>query len=295
MKIRVMEDSDLSEISPIDTICFEREEARSLENVNAMRLSDPAGCFVIEDDGKVVGFLYSKSLGEEGYLGPLAVLPEFRKKGYAKLLMEYGIKYLKEKCSFIGLEVLPESGENLGLYHRCGFLSAFPSIRYQIPEKPLQSTGKYELIDLSSENLSTRKDILEDIDTWTKSHLEGVSYFKDLETALKLNGEVKVCIEDGNPLGFIASCHELIPSPWAAVYPCQKDSKIMGELLAHYTQLNPLSQSLLEVNGRYQRMNDLMIKNGFKIVRSINRMLLTGFEGHYMETNSNLMMRAWIG
>ena len=48
-------------------------------------MSDPEGCFVLKDESKIVGFNYSKTMGNEGYLGPLGILPSYQNKGLGKL------------------------------------------------------------------------------------------------------------------------------------------------------------------------------------------------------------------
>ncbi len=118
-----MEEEHLDEIIRIDEATFNRTEPRSIENLHALRISDPDGCFVIKDANRIVGYTYSKTIGNEGYLGPLGIIPEYQNKGLGKALILKSMKYLVKTCNVIGLEVLPENG--IGLYQRMGFIQVF--------------------------------------------------------------------------------------------------------------------------------------------------------------------------
>jgi ribosomal protein S18 acetylase RimI-like enzyme len=130
-----MEEEHLDEIIRIDEATFKRAEPRSIENLSALRFSDPDGCFVIIDANRIVGYNYSKTMGNEGYLGPLGIIPGYQNKGLGKALVLKSIEYLVKNCSVIGLEVLPENGNVIGLYQRRGFISGFPSFLFQIPDE----------------------------------------------------------------------------------------------------------------------------------------------------------------
>ena len=129
-----MEEEHLDEIIRIDEASFKRTEPRSIENLHAIRISEPEGCFVMEDANRIVGYTYSKTIGNEGYLGPLGIIPGYQNKGLGKALILKSIGHLEKTCNVIGLEVLPENGNVIGLYQRMGFISGFPSYLFQIPD-----------------------------------------------------------------------------------------------------------------------------------------------------------------
>lgn len=109
MQIKRMEEEHLDKIIRIDEATFKRAEPLSIENLSALRFSDPDGCFVIIDANRIVGYNYSKTMGNEGYLGPLGIIPVYQNKGLGKALVLKSIEYLVKNCSVIGLEVLPEN------------------------------------------------------------------------------------------------------------------------------------------------------------------------------------------
>lgn len=72
-------------------------------------------------------------MGNEGYLGPLGIIESYQNMGLGKALISKSIDYLIKNCNMIGLEVLPENGNVIGIYQRMGFTPGFPSylFRYQ--------------------------------------------------------------------------------------------------------------------------------------------------------------------
>ena len=108
MKIRTATIEDLSEITSIEALCFPQAEAATEESFRK-RLDAFADHFwLLEDDGRVIGFVNGmvtdqKDLTDEMYddanmhnesgkwqmVFGLDVLPEYRSRGYAAVLMEH--------------------------------------------------------------------------------------------------------------------------------------------------------------------------------------------------------------
>lgn len=318
MKIELMNDSHLEEILKIDQMAFEREEPRTLLNLQGLRIGDPHGCVVLLDGKKMMGYSFTKTMGEEGYLGPVGIKPSIHGQGWGQKLIQHSLDYLKGRCKVIGLEVRPEAGNNLGLYHKLGFQSTFPSLIMEVPEKieiqPEMSEGDNEdnliedhlivdnydnrisdfKVELSSEMSENRiKTFLDKIEKWTRQELKGVSYRSDLELAHAGGGQIIIISHEEEPLGFLASYSQVFLHLWGAIKPTtyQKDVLMVG--LHLFREITPQGEVLLEVNTRYHKLTDLFVDEGFKIRKSVNRMLLKGFEGNYLNRSSDFVMRAW--
>ena len=69
-------------------------------------------------DEKVVGYMGLQVFCGEGYVTNVAVLPEYRRQGIAKMLIE---KQLQNDMSFITLEVRESNLPAIKLYEFCGF------------------------------------------------------------------------------------------------------------------------------------------------------------------------------
>ena len=297
-----MEEEDLEEIIRIDETTFKRLEPRSIKNLSALRMSDPEGCFVLKDENKIVGYNYSKTIGKEGYLGPLGIIQGYQNKGLGKALITKSIDYLIKNCNVIGLEVLPENGNVIGLYQRVGFTSGFPSYLFQISEefkvKKLNSSELY-FTNASELARSEYDTILNGIDKWANSSYNGLSFRNDLHATSELNGDILVVFHEDKPAGFLAYSENLIPTLWGAVdssindYTLQK--KIMELLLFQFNDLNGFENVIIQVNSRYNALVDILFEMGFKLRRSINRMYYNGFEGDGFKRSNQLLMRPWRG
>ncbi len=297
-----MEEEDLEEIIRIDESTFKRPEPRSIKNLSALRMSDPEGCFVLRDESKIVGYNYSKTMGNEGYLGPLGIMQSYQNRGLGKALISKSTDYLIKNCNVMGLEVLPENGNVIGLYQRMGFTPGFPSYLFQISEE--FKIKKIDLSDLyvtnASKISSSKYDtILDGIEKWINSSYNGLSFRNDLDATFELDGDILVAFNGDNPAGFLAYSQNLIPTVWGAVDSSIKDYKLQKEiiesLILQFDELNGFEDVIIQINSRYNVLVDILFEMGFKLKRSINRMYYNGFEGRGFKRSNQLLMRPWRG
>lgn len=213
-----MKDSHLEKILEIDQTAFEREEPRTVSNLKGLREADPEGCFVLTDGMDLVGYSFTKTMGEEGYLGPLGIHPSCHGQGWGQKLIQRSLDYLKSQCKVIGLEVRPEAGNNIGLYHKLDFHSSFPSLILEVPKNfPTQQgisekdnlgenegMGNY-IVEIYSEIPENRKKLfLDKIELWNKQDLKGLSFRKDLELINTGDRDIIIISNEEEPLGFLA-------------------------------------------------------------------------------------------
>lgn len=307
MKIELMKDSHLEKILEIDQAAFEREEPRTVSNLKGLREADPEGCSVLMDGVDLVGYSFTKTMGEEGYLGPLGIQPSLHGQGWGQKLIQRSLDYLKSQCKVIGLEVRPEAGNNIGLYHKLGFHSSFPSLILEVPKNfPIQQgiserdnvdenegMGNYN-VEIYSEIPEDRKKLfLDKIELWTKYDLKGLSFRKDLELINTDDGDIIIISHEDEPLGFFAYYSVVFLHLWGAIKPITNQKDVLIEGLHFFREINPQGEVLLEVNARYHDLVYILLDEGFKIRKSVNRMLLKGFEGEYLEKSPDFVMRAW--
>jgi GNAT superfamily N-acetyltransferase len=84
---------------------------------------DPEGSFIaVDDDDLPVGYIFTRTLGEIGFFGPFGVVPRAQASHVGKALVEATVRYMERcRCTTIGLETMPETAYNLGLYSKLGF------------------------------------------------------------------------------------------------------------------------------------------------------------------------------
>lgn len=311
MKIELMNEKHLEKIIEIDFMVFEREGPRTVSNLKGLRKGDPEGCFVLLEDDVLVGYSFAKTMGQEGFLGPLGLQPSLHGRGWGKKLIDHSLDYLKSRCKVIGLEVRPDIGNNIGLYHKLGFSSSFPSLILEVPEKfqnhketsQLNADDKelinrydlrnYDLRIYSKMSSDEKKLVLNSIELWTQHDLGGLTFKKDLELINDGEGDIIIISQNNEPVGFFAYYPVVFLHLWGAFKPIAYQKDVLKAALRFFRKINPQGEVFIGLNARYHDQLDLLIDEGCKIVKSVNRMLLEGFKGEHLKISPDFVMRVW--
>lgn len=116
MNIEKFEEKHLDGVEKIEKTCFAHPWSREdLQNQIGL---DTSHFLVATVDGNVAGYMGLQIFGGEGYVTNVAVLPEYRKQGIAESLIR---EQMKNKMSFITLEVRESNLLAISLYTKCGF------------------------------------------------------------------------------------------------------------------------------------------------------------------------------
>jgi ribosomal protein S18 acetylase RimI-like enzyme len=211
--IRRMREADADAVREVDAVAFwtwekqvKGEAARLVRrtriNILACREKDPGGCFVAEDEGQVVGFIFSRTWGGVGWFGTFAVLPEYQGQGIGQRLMAASLEYLhRGPDRVIGLETMPGSPYNLGLYLRQGFQARLPTLLLRKPPEP-HTTDEARLRCWSAADNGTRKRWLADLREATGQILPGLDYSKEIVSNTRHSlGETLVLTEGTRAVG----------------------------------------------------------------------------------------------
>ena len=120
MIVRAAKEADLHALLEI-----ERTSSHDPWGERAIRsqLSSDVGLsLVCEEDGRVLGSLYLSLCAPEGEVLALAVLPDARRRGIGRLLLENGMKMLKSGgACVLYLDVRASNAPALALYSSLGF------------------------------------------------------------------------------------------------------------------------------------------------------------------------------
>ena len=121
--IRKMTFEDIPEIQEIDKICFNSDAPRITEGIKAYIEKSNNASIVYELNNKVIGYNFIHLWGNFAWFGSFGVNPEYQGRGVGKELLNYTTKLLKEdiKIPNIGLQTMPESSYNVGIYMSMGF------------------------------------------------------------------------------------------------------------------------------------------------------------------------------
>ena len=113
----------IDDLYRIEKACFSMPWTR--ESLVSEFVNSYARYFVLVDEGVAAGYCGAHFIFDEGHITNIAVLPEYRRRGYGKSLVKYLINRAeKEGVKFLTLEVRVSNGAAQGLYRGFGFQAA---------------------------------------------------------------------------------------------------------------------------------------------------------------------------
>lgn len=119
--IRPMSEYDLDAVLAIEQASFPTPWRR--EHFQHEIVATYSFPFVAEYNGIVSGYVCLMSLFEEAQILDIAVAPEQRGRGIARLLMDHAVAVAREKeAELLALEVCFSNDAAIILYERCGFV-----------------------------------------------------------------------------------------------------------------------------------------------------------------------------
>ena len=121
MSIRIvpMDRSHLEGIATIERLCFSTPWTEAM--LEQELYNDTASYLVAEEDGKIVGYAGLHVVLDEGYIDNVAVLPEYRRQGLARRLIEVYCRFGEVNLAFLTLEVRASNEAAIALYESLGF------------------------------------------------------------------------------------------------------------------------------------------------------------------------------
>lgn len=120
MIIRELKESEIPFIAGIEEKCF--TNPWSEESIRSSFINKANSFCVAEIDSVIVGYMGLSVSVDEGYILNVATLPEYRRRGIAKALINHIINIYSDKLSFITLEVRPSNTAAVKLYEGFGFV-----------------------------------------------------------------------------------------------------------------------------------------------------------------------------
>lgn len=118
--INAMTMQTVEEVEDIERACF--SSPWSLDSL-VEELSNPLAVFrTAELDGKIVGYAGMHHIIDEGYITNIAVLPDYRRQGIARALMESIFEYAEEnELKMVTLEVRESNAAAQAMYESMEF------------------------------------------------------------------------------------------------------------------------------------------------------------------------------
>lgn len=118
--IRRMESRDLEQVAVLEQLCFAESWSYSLLEAGLHSPYDVY--FVWEQEERIFGYCCLRLLAGEGEIQRIAVLPEYRRLGVGRKMMEAMVNYaMAERAYGISLEVRESNQAARRLYESFGF------------------------------------------------------------------------------------------------------------------------------------------------------------------------------
>lgn len=316
--IRLMREEDTDAVRQVDVAAFgawwrqltgdtTEQPQRTRTSVLACREKDPKGCFVAEEGGHMVGLVFSRTWGGVGWFGTFAVLPEYQGRGIGKRLIAASLDYLcQDPKRVIGLETMPESPYNLGLYLRRGFQARFPTLLLSKDLEP-SAEGNVDLPRWSRASAETQERWLSDLRKATGRIYPRLDYTKEIiSTARHGLGETLALTDDATAIGL--STMWLVSSRQGqgeesanvqvlALHPAYTGEETFRALLDATEALasaHGKRKLTLSLNGRHAWALERLLRWGYRVERAMARMVLQGTdEGPCTDGYANLSR--WAG
>lgn len=285
MTIRPMTAADITTVREVDARAFTRGgnplRYRTIDNLSANRAVDPDGCFVADDGGEIIGYIFSRRWGHWGWVGTFGVAPGRRGEGVGHKLLDAAVAHLRAgDCITIGLEVYPAFPDNVGLFTDAGFQPATSTF---VLQKPVELTRPYAPHALAT--LSDARDLAPFVKVG-RAALPGLDLTTEAENALACGWGHVLALSTTVPMaGAIVRTvprHEVAPTNILDVYAltATPDGRpFLAEIvqaLEAYATGNNYAAVRLPINTVDAETTRWLVHHGFRVQAVRLRMVLVG-------------------
>ena len=153
-----------------------------------------------DERDEIVAFNIAHHSGVEGWMGPLAVRPEWQGSGVGRAVVQAGIDWLLDRnVKVLGLETMPRTMDNIGFYSRLGFSPGRLTITVTLEA----ATHDVAVPLLGALPPRDRDDVVVQCRRLTQEQLPGYDFSRELLLTLELGlGDVVLRYERGALVGF---------------------------------------------------------------------------------------------
>ncbi len=319
-----MIDEDLAIVAEIEAGVFtdwyrmyrKPQDALAERTIKELRYStslDPgANLVAIAADGAMIGFVLARTWGEVGWFGTFGVATQFHGLGIGRALIEGVTTHLRKNCRIIGLETMPESGNNIGLYTKTGYAVTFPTLILELSliqqADHLSGMGAGDIILWGGSDEAAKPGMLDGMRAISNAIVSGLDYTREIEAVHEHRlGETFVAMDGGSVAGFAivrtvpyrgqdttgrGYIHILCVHPEA-----DTDAVLLNLLQQIWSRCTSTGLTLLVtgIGGRYQSALGLLMQHGFRGVRAAVRMVDRSSATEAFELSADMNLSRWAG
>ena len=119
---------DLDEVEKIEKLSFSKPFSHYM--FYFLLKNYPEGFIVVDDNGKIIGYIIYTVSGDKGTIVSIGVLPDYRRKGIGQMLIDHAIEDPRNKVSYVELQVSVSNAAAINLYHKNSFVIVNTMPRY---------------------------------------------------------------------------------------------------------------------------------------------------------------------
>ncbi len=160
----------------------------------------PDGGMVAEEDGRMIGVAMANHWGSLGVFGPIAIHPDYWRKGVARQLLDATLPIFDRwRCRMTGLYTFPHSATHVRLYQSVGF---WPRYLTPIMVRPVKTPSPVANIVSLRASGNERGALIGQCTSLTASIFEDLDLTKEIELALgQPQSDALVLTEDSQIVG----------------------------------------------------------------------------------------------
>jgi GNAT superfamily N-acetyltransferase len=210
--------SDIAELNRVFSDAFtERYRKDGMTGVRVPQLNPVIWRYAMDDAdggalvwrnefGELIAFNIAHASGAEGWMGPLAVHPDWQGVGLGKAVVRAGVEWLAARhTTVIGLETMPRTMDNIGFYSALGFVPARLTIT--VTADAAHADAPVSL--LSRMPASMRDDLITACRSLTESRVPGYDYSREIRLTGELGLGDTVMLERAGTVSGFAIFHSV--------------------------------------------------------------------------------------
>ncbi|MGD0329344.1 MAG: ribosomal protein S18-alanine N-acetyltransferase [Nitrososphaeria archaeon] len=112
--------SDLDEVEKVEIASFSKPFSRYM--FYFLLKNYPEGFIVVDDGGRITGYVAYSVSGGKGSIVSIAVLPDYRRRGIGQMLVDYAVEDLRKKVGYLELQVNVSNVAAINFYKKNNFV-----------------------------------------------------------------------------------------------------------------------------------------------------------------------------
>ena len=233
--------------------------------------------------GEIAAFNIAHCSGNEGWMGPLAVKPEYQGAGSGKEIVRAGMEWLRSQGSTtVGLETMPRTMDNIGFYSALGFEPGRLTLTLTVDA----AAGGRAPTLLGRLSSADYEDQISESTALVHAMLPGYDFARELRLTNDLALGDTVLLHEGGKLVGYALCHTAPLVEGRA----REELRVLKFVVADDAQVEPMVRALMDyarrsgtrrvairVQGEYLSLYQRLVAMGGRVRWTDLRMTATGY------------------